>query len=57
MVNIFLFHRDLRIQDNTTLIHQIKTLQDNSKDILILPMRKLNIFYLKKYHDEKNSFV
>lgn len=38
MVHIFLFHRDLRIQDNTTLIHQIKTLQDNSKDILILPI-------------------
>jgi deoxyribodipyrimidine photo-lyase len=26
-MNIFLFHRDLRIQDNTTLIHQIKEMQ------------------------------
>ena len=23
-MNIFLFHRDLRLVDNTTLIHQIK---------------------------------
>jgi deoxyribodipyrimidine photo-lyase len=28
MVHIFLFHRDLRLQDNTTLIHQIKTLNE-----------------------------
>ena len=29
MVNLFLFHRDLRIVDNTTLIEQIKKEKSN----------------------------
>ena len=40
-MNIFLFHRDLRIQDNTTLIHQIKEMGP-VVPIFIFPPEQIN---------------
>lgn len=41
-MNLFLFHRDLRIQDNTTLIHQIQELEDDIIPIFIFPQEQIN---------------
>ena len=40
-MHIFLFHRDLRLNDNTTLIHQIKTV-GNVVPIFIFPPEQIN---------------
>jgi len=42
MVHIFLFHRDLRIHDNTTLIHQMKTINDSVLPIFIFPPEQID---------------
>lgn len=41
MVNIFLFHRDLRIIDNTALIEQVKEMGDTTP-IFIFPPEQIN---------------
>lgn len=48
MVHIFLFHRDLRLKDNTTLIHQIKTLNEMS-------LEKTNMVPVKKSEKSEKS--
>jgi len=40
-MNIFIFHRDLRLQDNTTLIHQLKE-QENVIPIFIFPPEQID---------------
>ncbi len=54
MLNIFIFHRDLRLHDNTTLIRMLK---DNKKiiPIFIFPPeqidpKKINIFHITVYN-------
>ena len=42
MVHIFLFHRDLRIQDNTTLIHQIQINKQPVVPIFIFTPEQIN---------------
>lgn len=42
MVHIFLFHRDLRLQDNTTLIYQIKTTGSPIIPIFIFPPEQID---------------
>ena len=46
-MNIFLFHRDLRLVDNTTLIHQIKEMGD------VIP---IFIFTPEQINPKKNSY-
>ena len=48
MVHIYLFHRDLRIQDNTTLIHQIKTTES--------PIIPIFIFTPEQIEKKKNKY-
>ena len=46
-MNIFLFHRDLRLVDNTTLIHQIKEMGN------VIP---IFIFTPEQINPKKNSY-
>jgi deoxyribodipyrimidine photo-lyase len=48
MVHIFLFHRDLRIQDNTTLIHQIQITKH--------PVVPIFIFTPEQIKQKKNKY-
>jgi len=41
-MNIFLFHRDLRIQDNTSLIYQIRELKEGITPIFIFPPEQID---------------
>ena len=41
-MNIFLFHRDLRIQDNTALIYQLQELKEEIIPIFIFPPEQIN---------------
>jgi deoxyribodipyrimidine photo-lyase len=41
-LHLFIFHRDLRIQDNTTLIHQIRTIDEPVLPIFIFPPEQIN---------------
>lgn len=55
-MNIFLFHRDLRIQDNTTLIHQIKE-QNNVTPIFIFPPEQINPKQNKYFSNNSVQFM
>ncbi len=57
MVHIFLFHRDLRIQDNTTLIHQLKTITSPVVPIFIFPPEQIDRKTNKYFSDNAVQFM
>ncbi len=57
MVHIFLFHRDLRIQDNTTLIHQLKTITSTVVPIFIFPPEQIDRKTNKYFSDNAVQFM
>jgi deoxyribodipyrimidine photo-lyase len=57
MTHIFLFHRDLRIQDNTTLIHQIKTIEKPVIPIFIFTPEQIDRKTNKYFSDNSVQFM
>ena len=57
MVHIYLFHRDLRIQDNTTLIHQIKTTESPIIPIFIFTPEQIDRKKNKYFSDNAVQFM
>ena len=57
MVHIYLFHRDLRIQDNTTLIHQIKTTESPVVPIFIFTPEQIDRKKNKYFSDNSVQFM
>ncbi len=57
MVHIYLFHRDLRIQDNTTLIHQIKTTENPVVPIFIFTPEQIDKKKNKYFSDNAVQFM
>lgn len=41
-MNIFVFHRDLRLIDNTSLISQLKSIGESIVPIFIFPPEQIN---------------
>ena len=56
MVNIFIFHRDLRIFDNTTLIHLLKE-KTNCIPIFIFPPEQINPKKNKYFSNNSVQFM
>lgn len=56
MVNLFIFHRDLRINDNTTLIHLIKE-KSNCIPIFIFPPEQINPKKNKYFSNNSVQFM
>ena len=57
MVHIFLFHRDLRIQDNTTLIYQLKQINSPVIPIFIFPPEQIDIKINKYFSNNAVQFM
>ena len=57
MVHIYLFHRDLRIQDNTTLIHQLKTINESILPIFIFTPEQIDIKKNKYFSNNSVQFM
>jgi deoxyribodipyrimidine photo-lyase len=57
MVHLYLFHRDLRIQDNTTLIHQIKTTESPVVPIFIFTPEQIEKKKNKYFSDNAVQFM
>ena len=53
-MNIFLFHRDLRLNDNTTLIHQLELHNEITPIFIFTPEQvnpnKINIFQIIQFN-------
>ena len=56
MVHLFIFHRDLRLYDNTTLIHIIKEKQ-NCIPIFIFPPEQINPKKNKYFSNNSVQFM
>jgi deoxyribodipyrimidine photo-lyase len=56
MVHLFIFHRDLRIYDNTTLIHLIKE-KTNCIPIFIFPPEQINPIKNKYFSNNSVQFM
>jgi deoxyribodipyrimidine photo-lyase len=56
MVNLFIFHRDLRLYDNTTLIHLLKEKQ-NCIPIFIFPPEQINPKKNKYFSNNSVQFM
>ena len=56
MVHLFIFHRDLRLHDNTTLIHLIKVAQ-NCIPIFIFPPEQINPKKNKYFSNNSVQFM
>lgn len=57
MVHIFLFHRDLRLQDNTTLIYQLKTLKNKIIPIFIFTPEQIDSKRNKYFSNNSIQFM
>lgn len=57
MCHLFLFHRDLRLHDNTSLIHQIKTLQKNVVPIFIFTPEQIDSKQNKYFSNNSVQFM
>lgn len=57
MVHIFLFHRDLRLVDNTSLINQLKTMGEAVLPIFIFPPEQINRKINKYFSDNSVQFM
>ena len=56
-MNIFLFHRDLRLVDNTTLIHQLKATCSAIVPIFIFPPEQINPNKNKYFNHNSVQFM
>ena len=57
MIHIFIFHRDLRLIDNTTLIYQTKTLDSHILPIFIFPPEQIDPKKNKYFSDASVQFM
>jgi deoxyribodipyrimidine photolyase len=57
MVHLFLFHRDLRLQDNTTLIHQLKTVKKSVIPIFIFTPEQIDKKKNKYFSNNSVQFM
>ncbi len=56
-MNIFLFHRDLRLVDNTTLIHQLKETKELTTPIFIFPPEQIDKKKNKYFSNNSVKFM
>jgi deoxyribodipyrimidine photo-lyase len=56
-MHIFIFHRDLRLTDNTTLIHQMKQIQEGVVPIFIFPPEQIDKKKNKYFSDNSVQFM
>lgn len=57
MSNIFIFHRDLRMEDNTTLIHQLKETKQNIIPIFIFTPEQIEPSKNKYFSNNSVQFM
>lgn len=57
MVHLFLFHRDLRLQDNTTIIHQLKTVKKSVIPIFIFTPEQIDKKKNKYFSNNSVQFM
>ncbi len=57
MAHIFIFHRDIRLNDNTTLIHQLKTLEKPIIPVFIFPPEQINPKKNKYFSNNSVQFM